>query len=127
MSVQLDAEMVGCQWGHYKRPVVHVGDIAQQGLIDGTSQRKAEVGVLAIAHVRETLVRHRFQNGTGNLGQARLRVVAVVEFATLPFTIFINKVLRFVVQQRLCQLIGNLSGETGVELHVVVVGGTDGQ
>ena len=56
LILELDAEIVGSQWSDDKRCAVLIVDIAQQCLIDRTGQRKSEVRILTIAHIRETLV-----------------------------------------------------------------------
>ena len=71
------------------RCLVHAADIAQQGLINAACQIEAEVGVLSEAHIGEVLVRQGLNDSTGHCRHTALRVVAVVEFATLPLLVFV--------------------------------------
>ena len=99
--LQCDAEVVGSQRGDDERTAVLVVDVAQDGFINRTRQREAEIGVLAVAHVGEVLVGHRLQDGTGYLRQTRLRIVAVEEFPAVPVAVFVFQVQRLVRQQRI--------------------------
>ena len=104
-----------------------VVDIAKDGLVDRTSQREAEVRVLTVNHVRKVLVRHDFEDGTGDFRQSGLRVVAVENLAASPLTIFILDVQHLVVQQSIGEVARCQARDTGIELAAIVISGTDGQ
>ena len=66
-----------------------VVDVSQYCFVYRTCKRESEVGVLSIAHIREILMRHGLKYSTRNFRQSGLRVVAVEQFTTVPFTVFV--------------------------------------
>ena len=63
---------------------MRLADVAQQCLVDRACQGELEVGVLAVFHVRETLVGECLEDGAGHFGQSGLGIVAVAYFTLGP-------------------------------------------
>ena len=124
---ELNAQVVGRQRSDGIREAVLVADVAQYSFIYGTREGETERGVLAIAHVGETLVRHGLEDGAGHGGQSRLGVVTVVKVAAHPVAVVVVQVGNLVVEQGLGKVVGCHAGLARVELAVVEVGGADGQ
>ena len=126
---ELHLQTVGRQRGNGTRLVVHVADIPQDSLIDGACQREAEVRVLAVAHVGETLVRHRLEDGAGHFGQSRLRVIAVAQVALGPADAeACPDVAVGIVEQVTGQLSRHHTRQFAVEhIGAVFLSGVDGQ
>ena len=88
LGAKLNPKIAGGERLHHVFGVVHLVDVAEQGLVDGAGERETEVGVEAVAHVAEILVGEGFEDGGRDGGLAGFVVVAVIHHAALPVAVF---------------------------------------
>ena len=107
---------------------VHGAHILQYGLIDRTSYSKFEMRIMAQFQIGEVLMGEQFQNHRGNSRQARLAVISVPQAAALPPDAEPGGDIPLQARQNhVCQIAGGITGDAGVQLTVIVIGGIDAQ
>ena len=79
-----DGEVVNWQWLYGIVRAVHVGQVFQDGLIDGAAYRKLEGRVEAQRKVRKILVGEGFDDDGRDGGQAGFAVVPVPQAPACP-------------------------------------------
>ena len=106
---------------------VHLGRIAQDGLVDGAGEVELEGGVVAEAEVGEVLVAEHLEDDAGDAWHACLAVVLVPGAAHGPLAVEAGEVGAYLLVELGGEAAGGLALESAGIESVLEVGGVEGE